>query len=194
MLANGKLSPDVFPGKLTTEDCPLGLEFSGRDADGRRVMGINKSDALATTVLADLSFTWEVPDEWTLEQAATVPLVYATSYYALLMRGQLKAGESILIHCGTSGVGQAAIAIALHIGCTVYTTVGTLHKREFLKRIFPQLTDRQIGCSRDTSFEQLIFTETHGRGVDVVLNSLAEEKLLASIRCLATNGRFLEIG
>ncbi|RLU17245.1 hypothetical protein DMN91_011314 [Ooceraea biroi] len=195
MLANGKLSPDVFPGKLTTEECPLGLEFSGRDADGRRVMGINcRSGALAITVLADLSFAWEVPDEWTLEQAATVPVVYATSYYALLVRGQLKAGESILIHSGAGGVGQAAIAVALHLGCTVYTTVGTLEKREFLKRVFPQLTDRQIGCSRDTSFEQLILTETRGRGVDVVLNSLAEEKLLAGIRCLATNGRFLEIG
>jgi len=57
-----------------------------------------------------------------------------------------------------------------------------------------QLTDRNIGNSRDTTFEQLIMSETNGRGVDLVLNSLAEEKLQASIRCLALGGRFLEIG
>jgi len=57
-----------------------------------------------------------------------------------------------------------------------------------------QLTDHNIGNSRDTSFEQLIMSETNGRGVDLVLNSLAEEKLQASVRCLAPGGRFLEIG
>jgi fatty acid synthase len=60
--------------------------------------------------------------------------------------------------------------------------------------LFSQLTDRNIGNSRDTSFEQLIMLETNGRGVDLVLNSLTDEKLQASLRCLATGGRFLEIG
>jgi len=57
-----------------------------------------------------------------------------------------------------------------------------------------QLTDRNIGNSRDTTFEQLIMSETNGRGVDLVLNSLSEQKLQASVRCLAVGGRFLEIG
>ena len=57
-----------------------------------------------------------------------------------------------------------------------------------------QLTDYNIGNSRDTSFEQLIMSKTNGRGVDLVLNSLAEQKLQASFRCLAAGGRFLEIG
>jgi len=57
-----------------------------------------------------------------------------------------------------------------------------------------QLTDHNIGNSRDTTFEQLIMSETNGKGVDLVLNSLAEEKLQASVRCLAPGGRFLEIG
>jgi len=57
-----------------------------------------------------------------------------------------------------------------------------------------QLTDRNVGNSRDTTFEQLIMSETNGRGVDLVLNSLTEEKLQASVRCLALGGRFLEIG
>ena len=194
MLATGKLPPDALPGDLAGQDCILGLEFTGRDSRGRRVMGMVAARGLATTVLADPGFMWEVPEKWTLEQAATIPVCYATSYYALVVRGRMKPGESVLIHAGTGGVGQASIAIALHAGCRVFTTVGSQEKRNFLKKTFPQLTDKNIGNSRDTTFEQLVLSETGGQGVDLVLNSLAEEKLQASVRCLAKDGRFLEIG
>jgi fatty acid synthase len=60
--------------------------------------------------------------------------------------------------------------------------------------VFFQLADHNIGCSRDTSFEQLIMSETNGRGVDLVLNTLSAEQFQASVRCLAPRGRFLEIG
>lgn len=106
----------------------------------------------------------------------------------------MSRGESVLIHAGTGGVGQASIAIALHMGCKVFTTVSSQAKRDFLKKTFPQLTDNCIGNSRDTSFEQLVLSETNGRGVDLVLNSLAAHQLQASVRCLANGGRFLEIG
>ncbi|KAK9701631.1 Phosphopantetheine attachment site [Popillia japonica] len=194
MLATGKLPPDALPGDLAGQDCILGLEFSGRDTKGRRVMGMVAARSLATTVLADPSFLWEVPEKWSLQEAATIPVVYGTSYYALIVRGQMKPGESVLIHAGSGGVGQASIAIALHLGCRVFTTVGSQAKRDFLKKTFPQLTDDHIGNSRDTSFEQLILTQTNGRGVDLVLNSLAGDQLEASVRCLANGGRFLEIG
>ncbi|GBP15812.1 Fatty acid synthase [Eumeta japonica] len=253
MLATGKLPPDALPGDLAGQECILGLEFAGRDSSGRRVMGMVAAQGLATTVLADPTFLWTVPDHWTLEQAATVPVAYATgsyimltpcifvaftlnylvvvchcvcvgieeslnivsnrfqiesrsrsridpiplevpAYYALVVRGRMVRGESVLVHAGTGGVGQAAIAIALHAGCTVFTTVGTADKRAFLKRTFPGLRDEHIGNSRDTSFEQLVLTATSGRGVDLVLNSLAADKLQASVRCLAPGGRFLEIG
>lgn len=157
-------------------------------------MGMVAARGLATTVLADDGFLWDVPDDWTLEDAATVPVAYATAYYALCVRGRMRRGESVLVHAGTGGVGQAAIAIALHAGCTVYTTVGTAEKRAFLRDRFPALPADNIGNSRDTSFEQLVLRRTHGRGVDLVLNSLAADKLLASVRCLANGGRFLEIG
>ncbi|CAH0546412.1 unnamed protein product [Brassicogethes aeneus] len=194
MLATGKLPPDALPGDLAGQDCILGLEFSGRDTKGRRVMGMVAARSLATTVLADPGFLWEVPEKWSLEEAATIPVVYGTSYYALIVRGRMKPGETVLIHAGTGGVGQASIAIALHMGCKVFTTCGSQAKRDFLKKTFPQLTDNNIGNSRDTSFEQLILSQTNGRGVDLVLNSLAAHQLQASVRCLAIGGRFLEIG
>jgi len=194
MLATGKLPPDALPGNLAMQDCVLGLEFAGKDSKGKRVMGLVAARGLATTVLADPTFMWEVPKEWSLEEAATVPVCYATAYYALVVRGKLRPGESVLIHSGSGGVGQAAIAIALSMNCRVYTTVGSSDKKELLKQLFPTLKEENFANSRDTSFEQHIMEQTQGQGVDMILNSLAEEKLQASIRCLATHGRFLEIG
>ncbi|KAH8326055.1 hypothetical protein KR067_013719 [Drosophila pandora] len=194
MLASGKLGVDALPGDLAYQDCVLGLEFAGRDSRGRRIMAMVTAKSLATNCLANKNLMWEIPKDWTMEEASTVPCVYATVYYALVVRGQMKKGERILIHAGSGGVGQAAISVAMAHGLTVFTTVGSKEKREFLLRRFPKLQARNIGNSRDTSFEQLIMSETHGEGVELVLNSLSEEKLQASIRCLALNGRFLEIG
>jgi len=142
----------------------------------------------------DKYLTWNVPDEWTMEDAATVPCVYSTCYYALYVEGKMKKGDKILIHSGTGGIGQAAIYLALHEGCEIFTTVGTVEKRQFIRETFPSIPEDHIGNSRDTSFEQMIMQHTGGRGVDIVLNSLAEEKLQASVRCVANGGRFLEIG
>lgn len=102
------------------QDCLLGMEFSGYcQTDNRRVMGLCSAKALATLVNADERFLWDIPAAWSMSEAATVPVVYATAYYALIVRGRLRARESILIHSGSGGVGQAAIAIALSMGCQV---------------------------------------------------------------------------
>uniref|UniRef100_A0A8C7EDZ7 Fatty acid synthase n=1 Tax=Nothoprocta perdicaria TaxID=30464 RepID=A0A8C7EDZ7_NOTPE len=194
MLATGKLSPDAIPGNWTLQQCMLGMEFSGRDLAGKRVMGLLPAKGLATVVDCDKRFLWEVPQNWTLEEAASVPVVYATAYYALVVRGGMKKGESVLIHSGSGGVGQAAIAIALSMGCRVFATVGSAEKREYLQARFPQLDANSFASSRNTTFEQHILRVTNGKGVNLVLNSLAEEKLQASLRCLARHGRFLEIG
>ncbi|OXB61122.1 hypothetical protein ASZ78_013685 [Callipepla squamata] len=194
MLATGKLSPDAIPGNWTLQQCMLGMEFSGRDLAGRRVMGLLPAKGLATVVDCDKRFLWEVPENWTLEEAASVPVVYATAYYALVVRGGMKKGESVLIHSGSGGVGQAAIAIALSMGCRVFATVGSAEKREYLQARFPQLDANSFASSRNTNFEQHVLRVTNGKGVNLVLNSLAEEKLQASLRCLSQHGRFLEIG
>ncbi|XP_018417291.1 PREDICTED: fatty acid synthase [Nanorana parkeri] len=194
MLATGKLPPDAIPGDLALQQCMLGIEFSGRDPAGKRVMGLLPAKGLATAVDADQRFLWNVPENWSLADAATVPVVYATAYYALVVRGRLRKGESVLIHSGSGGVGQAAIAICLSMGCHVLTTVGSPEKQEYLQSKFPQLNSQCFANSRNTSFEEHVLSVTGGRGVDLILNSLAEEKLQASLRCLGRHGRFLEIG
>lgn len=89
---------------------------------------------------------------------------------------------------------MAAIQVASAYGLEVYTTVGSEEKRKYLMERFPGLDAAHIGNSRDLSFEKMIQAGTHGKGVDFVLNCLSDEKLQASIRCLAKNGTFLEIG
>lgn len=63
----------------------------------------------------------------------------------MVVRGRIQSGESILIHAGTGGIGIAAIAIALSMGCTVFTTVGSQEKKDYLKKLYPQIEDSNIG-------------------------------------------------
>jgi len=179
---------------LASQDCLLGMEFSGRDASGSRVMGLLAAKGLASVVDAHRDFLWTVPDDWSLEQAATVPVAYATAFYALVVRGQIQRGETVLIHSGSGAVGQAAISIALRRGCRVLTTVGSATKRQYLQQRFPELTDSCFANSRSSTFWRTLRRSTGGRGVDVVLNSLTEDKLQSSVQLLAQHGRFLEIG
>ncbi|XP_025155202.1 LOW QUALITY PROTEIN: fatty acid synthase-like [Harpegnathos saltator] len=194
LIATGKLALESFQMIERDIDSFLGFEFVGYDGFGQRIMAMCSGRGISNVAIQDHVTSWVIPDEWTFEDAATVPCVYATSCYALYEKGKMKRGDKVLIHSGTGGVGQAAIHLALYEKCEVFTTVGTLEKRQFIRETFPSILDDHIGNSRDTSFEQMILEQTRGRGVDIVLNSLAEEKLQASIRCLAKGGRFLEIG
>ncbi|XP_018363681.1 PREDICTED: fatty acid synthase-like [Trachymyrmex cornetzi] len=195
MLATGKLTLHevILQGRLF-QYLPLGMEYVGFNANGERIMGIRDTNCIANVVEIDEDLCWYIPDTWTFEEAVTVPGVYSTAYLALYVFGKIKKGDKVLIHSGTGGVGQAAIHLALKEGCQVFTTVSTNDKRDFIRKMFPTILDEHIGNSRDTNFEQMIMQQTKCRGVDIVLNSLAEEKLIASVRCLAQNGRFLEIG
>ncbi|XP_049870464.1 fatty acid synthase-like [Pectinophora gossypiella] len=193
MTAMGRVTLDAVARGRLSQDCVQGIEVAGRTANGCRVMAICDR-GISNIVQTEESLIWPIPDEWTLEEAATVPVAYGTVFMALIMIGKIRSGESILIHAGSGGVGQAAISVALHHGLEVFTTVGTPAKRAFIKRLFPQIKDSHIGNSRDISFEHMIRRETKGRGVDVVLNSLSDDKLQASAKCLTYRGRFLEIG
>ncbi len=125
-------------------------------------------------------------------EAATVPTVFFTVYYALHHLARLEAGERILIHGGAGGVGLAAIQYARHIGAEVFTTVGTAEKRDLV--ILAGVAEDHIFDSRSTAFADQVMAATGGQGVDVVLNSLAGEAIHKSLMVLRPFGRFLELG
>ncbi|KAF2105024.1 hypothetical protein NA57DRAFT_71219 [Rhizodiscina lignyota] len=159
---------------------------------GDRVMSAT-GDAFATFVRFPSKGGIRMPDDMSFEDAASMPLVYLTAYQALVAAGNLVNGESILVHAAAGGVGQAALIIAQQIGAEIFATVGTDEKRRLLMDEYG-IPEDHIFSSRDTSFAKGIMRMTKGRGVDVVLNSLAGEALRLSWHCLADWGRFLEIG
>ncbi|TPX16490.1 uncharacterized protein E0L32_003784 [Thyridium curvatum] len=134
-----------------------------------------------------------VPDDMSLESAATIPVVFATAYYSLFDVAHLQKGETVLIHAAAGGVGQAAIMLCQMVGANIYTTVGSEAKKTFLMETY-NIPEDHIFYSRDTTFAKAVQQATNGRGVDVVLNSLAGDSLRATWECIAHFGRFVEIG
>lgn len=125
--------------------------------------------------------------------AAAMPVVYTTAYYGLHDLARIQPGESILVHWGAGGVGQAAIQLANIVGAEVFVTAGSIEKRDFVHRQYGVAMDH-ILSSRDLSFVQGIKRLTGGRGVDVILNSTSGQTLRATMECIAPYGRFIEIG
>lgn len=138
MLALGKIWNH---NKTIVEKSLIGLEFSGiRVKDKKRVMGIMfENEAMATIVDNENSILWEIPDDWPMEAAATIPVVYFTVYYSFFIVSNIEKGKLILIHSGAGGVGQAAIRVALAYGLEVFTTVGNESKKNFLLKTFSEL-------------------------------------------------------
>jgi NADPH:quinone reductase-like Zn-dependent oxidoreductase len=147
----------------------------------------------ATTVRVPHTSVGHIPNGMSFETAASIPLVFITAYHALYDLARLSKGEKILIHSGSGGVGQAAIMLAQILGAELFVTVGTEEKQEFLMREYG-IPPERIFSSRNGRFAEQIMAATNGRGVDVVLNSLAGPLLRETWHCIATFGRFIEIG
>ncbi|PQE19486.1 Lovastatin diketide synthase protein [Rutstroemia sp. NJR-2017a WRK4] len=134
-----------------------------------------------------------IPDSMSYEDAATIPLVYLTAIYSLYHLGNLREGQSVLIHSAAGGVGIAAIQLAQYKKADIFVTVGTDDKREFLAKKFG-IPENRMFNSRNGKFAEQIRKETNGRGVDIILNSLTGELLDESWRLTADGGIMVEIG
>ncbi|CAI7578745.1 unnamed protein product [Penicillium pancosmium] len=151
------------------------------------------SSFLRTSVVAKSTRCYKLPIGISLEDAATIPCVYATVVYSLLTLGCLEEGQSVLIHSACGGVGLAAIQICHMVGAEVFATVGSELKASFLveKHNIPR---QNIFNSRDAGFKEGILQRTGGKGVDLVLNSLSGELLHASWEVVAEFGKMIDIG
>ena len=131
-----------------------------------------------------------VPGGWSFAEAASVPVVFVTAYYALVDLAGLRAGESVLVHAAAGGVGMAAVQLARHLGAEVYRDREPRQGRRWPARRGP----RAHRVVAHTGFRAGLSGATGGRGVDVVLDSLRGEFVDASLRLLAAGGRFVEMG
>jgi len=185
----------LYPG----ETGAFGGECAGRIiAVGAGVQGFAPGDpvmvaapgSFATHVTAPAHLVAHRPAGLTPEQAATIPVAFLTAAHALRTVGALETRERVLIHAAAGGVGLAAVQIAQQVGAEIFATAGSVEKRAFLSSLgVPHVMD-----SRSTAFTEDVLRLTGGRGVDVVLNSLAGEFIPRSLETLARGGRFLEIG
>ncbi|GAB3874971.1 hypothetical protein GCM10027610_144560 [Dactylosporangium cerinum] len=157
---------------------------------GDRVFGLF-SGAFGPLAVTDRRVVAPMPQGWTFPQAASVPVVFLTAYYALRDLTSVQPGERLLVHAAAGGVGMAAVQLARHWGVEVYGTASPA-KWDALRSL--GLDDAHIASSRDLDFEATFRTATQGRGVDVVLNSLAGQYIDASLRLLGPGGRFSEMG
>jgi putative PIG3 family NAD(P)H quinone oxidoreductase len=130
-----------------------------------------------------------VPPGMTVEEAASLPENFFTVYDNVFNRGRLKAGESLLVHGGSSGIGLAAIQLAKVFGATVYTTVGSDEKAGFV---------RQAGADAALNYNTQdwaaeIWKLTAKRGVDVILDMVGGDYVAKNLRSLALEGRLVQI-
>lgn len=200
--ATGLNFKDVMIALGQLPEKTLGLECAGTLSrvgsliehlkPGDRVCGVT-GGAFSTYVRYSAESVVKIPDWMDFRIAATIPVVYCTAYYALHYLAHLKEGESILIHSGAGGVGQAAIQLAKLVNAKIYVSVGSNEKKELLKDLYG-IPDGHFFSSRNMTFARSLKRMTKGRGVDVVLNSLAGESLQKSWECIAPFGRFIEIG
>ena len=196
MAASGMLAGEAEPDDPAKA---LGLEFAGRvRAVGTRVQGFAAGDAvfglgrgaLRRRVTVPEAMLFRVPTTLSMDEAAALPTAYLTAHYALNHVGRLAAGETVLIHNATGGVGLAAVVLAKRADATIFATAGTDEKRAYLRR----LGITHVMDSRSLVFADQIARATDGRGVDLVLNALGGAFIQKGLECLAPCGRFLELG
>ena len=190
----------IILGRYAASD--IGLECAGVVTRiGSRCVKLQKGDRVCAVILGCLStqarcnfrLAAKIPNDMTFPQAASLPITGITSHYSLEVLAKLQHKNTVLIHSAAGGTGQAAIQIAQLIGCEVFATVSSKEKLQLLTEVYHIPADH-IFYSRDTYFVKDIMQRTQNRGVDVVLNSLSGDALVASWECVAPFGRFIELG
>ena len=187
----------VYPGYENGRG-PLGIECAGRIVRvGASVTNVRPGDEVVAIghrclqkhapVHGDL--VAPKPRSLASDAAAGTPIAFLTAIYALVHLARIERGERVLVHSAAGGVGLAALQVARRAGAEVLATAGTEEKRALLR----SMGVAHVFDSRG-DFASAVRAATDGRGVDVVLNSLAGDAIAAGLECLAPYGRFVELG
>ena len=178
--------PGYLAAGVITE---VGSEVQDRKV-GQRVATLNNGGSHASKRIVPAEHAWPVPDSLELEKAACIPIPFGTADDCLFEFGRLKAGETVLIHAGASGVGIAAIQLAKRAGATVLATASSDEKLERLK---PFGLEHGIDYTRE-DFVKRARDLTGGAGPDLVVDSVGGKNLERSMHCAAYRGRVVAMG
>lgn len=161
---------------------------------GDRVMALIEYGAYAEQVVAPELQVFTLPDTMPYADAAALGLTYQTAHFALVDRGQFRAGETVLVTGATGGVGLAALQVAKALGARVLAGVSGPHRAEIAR---DNGADHVIDLSQTNLRESLrsqVHAVTDGRGADVVIELLGGDVFDAALRALAWRGRLVVVG
>jgi NADPH2:quinone reductase len=158
---------------------------------GQRVLSQLGSGGFAEYANAAVSAVQPIPDVMTDEEAAAFPLVYQTSYFGLALRGNLRQGETVLVHSAAGGVGLAAVQLARALGAG--KIIGTVGSEEKMAIVREQGADVVVNY-RTQDFVDVVKRETGGRGADLIYDPVGGEVGERSTKCIAFEGRILIVG
>jgi NADPH2:quinone reductase len=157
---------------------------------GQRVAAFTGTGAFATHLIAPAAATLPIPDDLDLNVAATLPLAYGTAMHALIDRGQLKAGETLLVLGAAGGVGLAAVMIGKALGARVIAAASTGEKLDLARA---HGADDVINYT-DSDLKAAVGELTGKKGVDVILDPVGDRWAESAFRAVAWGGRYLVIG
>lgn len=202
--AAGVNRPDImqrdgkYPPPPGASDIP-GLEVSGvvaacgpsveRWREGDRVCALVSGGGYAEYCLAPDVQCLTVPSTLDLVSAGGVPETFFTVWANAFERGRLRAGESFLVHGGSSGIGTTAIQMARAFGARVFATAGTEEKCAACERLG---AERAINYKTE-NFAAILLNLTNGRGIDVILDMVGGAYFSRNVDLLALEGRLLQI-
>ncbi|WP_156764539.1 type I polyketide synthase, partial [Mycobacterium sp. E3247] len=190
MITLGMFTHDALLGGegagVVTEVGPGVTEF----AVGDSVYGFFP-DGSGTLVPGDVRLLQPMPADWSYAEAAAISAVFTTAYMAFVHLADVKPGQRVLVHAAAGGVGMAAVQLGRHLGLEIFATASK-GKWDTLRAM--GFDEDHISDSRSLEFEEKFRAVTGGRGMDVVLDSLAGDFVDASLRLVAPGGVFLEMG
>ncbi|APZ50853.1 quinone oxidoreductase family protein [Salipiger abyssi] len=157
---------------------------------GDRVVGFNWSGSHAERFVVPEHFAYPVPDGLDLATAATVPVAFGTAHDALFEFGGLGAGETVLIHGATGGVGIALVQLAKQAGATV---IGTASSEDKIRRLAALGLDHGFN-GRESDIRGAVMTVTGGAGADLALDLVGGPKFPELVAALRPRGRLVLIG
>ncbi|CAH1636735.1 unnamed protein product [Spodoptera littoralis] len=172
----------------------FGKEFSGININGDRVMGLLPGGALRSVVEADPALLWPVPEHWTLEDAATVPLAYVNAFYCLdyIFNMKRDGDTSIFVNGASEPFGQAVISVALFFGYKIFANVEDKQKKELLLKLFPELNEESIVCSRVDAHSTVIMN-SNAHCCNIVINCASGPLRQSAMKCVSKMGFVLDV-
>jgi NADPH2:quinone reductase len=193
-IRSGKYGPRNFPYTPGTDGAGV-VESVGDGVKSVRVgdrvyINASLSGSYAENVLCAEAQVHPLPEKITFKQGAALGVPYATAYRALYRRGNAVAGETILVHGASGGVGTAAVQLMVAAGLTVIGTAGT----EAGRKLVAEQGAHHVLDHHDPKYLEQLMSLTGGKGVDLILEMAAHTNLGKDLGVLARNGRVVVVG